>query len=115
MISENDLKAAIAECEGQRSPNASTCIKLAAFYIIKNELYGEKEAPEPPPSFKAVEKSRSYDAMPVLYDSGTEFSRLVNGANPNDIIPLVDELLTALTVMSPRLYDSFMSKLSSIL
>ena len=35
MITEMDLQEAIAECQGKRNPNADTCIKLAAFYIIK--------------------------------------------------------------------------------
>ena len=30
MITEHDLKEAIAECEGNRNPDARTCIKLAA-------------------------------------------------------------------------------------
>ena len=41
MITEKDLQEAIAECIGQRNPNANTAIKLAAFYTIKRELYGE--------------------------------------------------------------------------
>ena len=39
MITEQDLQEAIAECQGERHPNANTCMKLAAFYTIKNELY----------------------------------------------------------------------------
>ena len=42
MITEQALKEAILECEGERNPNASTCIKLAAFYVIRNEMFGEK-------------------------------------------------------------------------
>jgi hypothetical protein len=42
MITEKDLKEAIAECEGERNPNANTCIKLAAFYTILDNMYGEK-------------------------------------------------------------------------
>ena len=43
MITEKDIRAAIAECQGARNPNANTCIKLAAFYTILNNLYPEKE------------------------------------------------------------------------
>ena len=43
MITEKDLRAAIAECQGARNPNASTCIKLAAFYTILNNLYPEQK------------------------------------------------------------------------
>ena len=41
MITEHDLQAAIAECQGKRNPDASTCIKLAAFYTIRNHLFPE--------------------------------------------------------------------------
>ena len=41
MIREEDLQEAIAECQGQRNPNANTAIKLAAFYTIRRELFGE--------------------------------------------------------------------------
>ena len=43
MITEKDLRAAIAECQGARNPNATTCIKLAAFYTILNNLYPEQK------------------------------------------------------------------------
>ena len=43
MITEKDLQEAIAECQGQRNPNANTCIKLAAFYTIRRELFGEEK------------------------------------------------------------------------
>ena len=43
MITEKDLQEAIAECQGERNPNANTCIKLAAFYTIRNELFGNSD------------------------------------------------------------------------
>ena len=52
MITLDDLEAAIAECEGERNPNANTCIKLAAYYTILNEKQGK------PPVY-------SYSAEPV--------------------------------------------------
>ena len=53
MITEKDLQEAIAECQGQRNPNASTCIKLAAFLTIQKELFGKSE------QFESVEKSEA--------------------------------------------------------
>ena len=41
MITEKDLQEAIAEGQGQRNPNANTCIKLAAFLTIRKEMFGE--------------------------------------------------------------------------
>lgn len=110
MITEKDLQEAIAECLGQRNPNASTCIKLAAFYTIKNELYGDSSN-EPLPAY-------SYAAKPdqvgntIDYESDTEFGQLVYGKKPSEVWPLVDELVSeALAVVNPRLYASFIRRL----
>ena len=43
MITEKDLQDAIAECQGERKPNANTCIKLAAYFTIYDHLF-PKEA-----------------------------------------------------------------------
>ena len=51
---------------------------------------------------------------PVIeYDSGTEFSRAVNGRDPSEIIPVFDELMTTLQVLHPRLYDGVLNKLQN--
>ena len=43
MITEYDLAEAIAECEGQRNPSISTCMKLASLYIIKDKKFPEEK------------------------------------------------------------------------
>lgn len=104
MITEQDLQAAIAECEGQRNPTSSTCIKLAAFYTIRDHLYPKEKAEEP------VFYSRS--AGPVeSWSSDTEFGQTVADRNINDILPVVDELMSTLQVLNPRLYAGVMRKL----
>lgn len=115
MITEHDLQEAIAECQGERNPNANTCIKLAAFYVIKDHLYPEDEAPAPPeqPVFRA-----SYAPPPdqvettIDYYSDTEFGRLIEGRDASEIWPIVDELVSeALMAVNPRLYNAFLRKL----
>lgn len=111
MITEKDLQEAILECQGQRNPTATTCIKLAAFLIIKRELYPEQE-PEPfnePPTVYSY--AQPEPAGTVTYDSGTEFSELINGRNQEDVWPVIDELMDVLHAVNPRLYDGVMRKL----
>ena len=111
MITEKDLQEAILECQGQRNPTATTCIKLAAFLIIKRELYPEQE-PEPfnePPTVYSY--AQPEPAGTVTYDSGTEFSELINGRNQEDVWPVIDELMDVLKTINPRLYDGVMRKL----
>ena len=105
MILEQDLREAIAECQGKRNPDANTCIKLAAYFTILQNMYPEQKTE---PAFYQMASGKN----PVIeYDSGTEFARAVNGRDPSEIIPVFDELMTTLQVLHPRLYDGVLNKL----
>lgn len=119
MITEKDLRAAIAECEGERNPNANTCMKLAAFYTIKNQLYPEdpQKLAESTQDFNGY----SYGASPqsgseslVNPLSDTEFAESVRGMPQDLFFGLVDELMSTLAVVQPRLYASVMRKTKSL-
>ena len=105
MITEHDLKAAIAECQGKRNPDANTCIKLAAFLIIKREMYGVQQQDgysyAPPPA----------DPEEILYDGESEFARTISRKTQGEVWPVIDDLMGILTVIHPRLYDAVMAKL----
>lgn len=100
MITEQDLQAAIAECEGQRNPNANTCIKLAAFYTIRDHLF---------PKTEVIPMMYSGASEPE-YEGKSEFAQAVKGWGVADLMPVVDELMTALSVLNPRLYQSVMRR-----
>lgn len=104
-----DLKEAIAECEGTRNPNASTCIKLAAYYTILNNLYGDQAEEFPSPNY-------SFAAEPAigLKYSNSEFSQQVIDKGIEKVFPLLDELMDTLMVVNPRLYNSVIMKISEI-
>ena len=111
MITEHDLVEAIAECQGERNPNANTCIKLAAFYTIRNELFGKSE------QFERAKNAQSYSYASesvetvINYESGTEFSEAINGRSSNEVLAIMDELMDTVKVLMPRLYDGVMRKL----
>ena len=107
MITEKDLREAIAECEGERNPNANTCMKLAAFYIIRNEMFGTPVSNDIPVEYNGYSGS-------VGYNSGTEFSDMIKGKDFNDVIPLMDELMESVKIVLPRLYDSVINRLRNI-
>ena len=102
MITERDVQEAIAECKGQRNPNANTCIKLAALLTIKREMFGESDRELPP----------AYSYAPPPYNSGTEFFDAVKGKDINELLPVFDELMTTIQVLHPRLYDGVMTKIA---
>lgn len=109
MITKQDLQIAIAECQGVRSPTANTAIKLAAYYIILDHMDNKPETQE---LYKPYE-SYSYSTEPVVaYSSDTEFGKAITGIPVNKMCEIVDELMTALAVVNPKLYDKAMLKFS---
>lgn len=106
MITEMDLREAIAECEGQKNPNANTCIKLASYYTILDHKIDRNTQP--------VEKEEiggySYRNE---FNSGTEFSDVISGMNTNSVLEVIDELMSTLMIINPRLYRSVIRKLNS--
>jgi hypothetical protein len=108
MITIDDLKAAIAEMQGERNPNANTCIKLAAYYTILNELQGKPDtsgySSAPAPSVPET----------VDYYSKTEFGQLVQDKPIKDVMSVMDELISVLSAIQPRLYNGVMRKLNEI-
>lgn len=115
MITEHDLQAAIAECKGKRNPDSSTCIKLAAFLIIQEHLYGKPPESDTAPALPAY----SYAAPPeqiettINYYSDTEFSQVIDGRQASEIWPIMDELMTVLQATNPRLYAGVMRKIEN--
>lgn len=117
MIYEKDLDESIARYQGETNPNINTCIKLAACYALKHELFGEPEQlPEPAPAYP--QSAYAYAAGPadpvetsIEYISDTEFSKAIDGKPAADIWPIMDELMSTLYVLMPRLYNGVMRKL----
>ena len=114
MITEFDLQEAIAECQGERNPDARTCMKLAAYYTILNEMH--KEQPEPTiidvPSYSEApaEEPQRFDIK-----SGSEFAEVVNGKKIDDVMPLLDEMVQTVAAVEPALYNAFIRELKNVL
>ena len=106
MIKENDLREAIAEMQGQKNPNANTCIKLAAYYTILDHITGN----EPHPVYSDM-SSYSAGDIAIEYDGDSNFAKAINGRDPGDVWPVIDELMTTIQVIHPRLYTGVMAKL----
>ena len=107
MITASDLHEAIAECQGERNPNAQTCIKLAAYYTILHEISGE---PERQSDF-SMQYSGDTQPATISIQSDSEFAQIVNGRKPDNIWELMDELMQTLALVNPRLYASVIRKL----
>lgn len=109
MITKQDLQQAINECQGVRNPNANTCIKLAAFLTIQRELFGETAEQFPVSSYSYAPVSTQ-----IITDGDSEFLRMINGRNQTEVIPVIDELMSTIEIIQPRLYDAVLNKLNMI-
>lgn len=83
--------------------NFDTCNKLASLYIVRD--HAAKSSPV------AVTQGTT-GAEAVSIDSDTEFAQAVKSADPNTLMEVMDELMTTLRVVNPRLYNGVMRKLT---
>lgn len=97
MITKQALLEAIAECQGERDPDARTCRNLASFYTILDHMT------ELQPTFNQYSGDDGY--------TGSELSRVIQRKGLANVLPALDELLDAVQVYNPKLYKSFLRKL----
>ena len=112
MITEQDLKDAIAECQGERHPNANTCIKLSAYLTIYEHLFPKntniQEEVKPP----VIEANNRQIEADVIGDYGeSDFLKAIRGKDPAEVWAVMDELMETVRMMNPRLYDGVMHQL----
>ena len=109
MITEKDLLEAIAECQGQRNPNANTCVKLAAYYTLLDRM-GSK--PEVTPDFSNYSfAAQPPDSQIINFDGNSEFSRVVDGMDLGNVWPIIEELMDVIQTINPKLYRGVIRKL----
>ena len=93
MITRKDLLEAIEKCQGQKNPNANTCIKLAAYYTILDHT---------------PEDDYSYASKP----SNSEFINVIREKNVDEVIAVMDDMMEELQAVAPKLYYETMERLS---
>ena len=98
MIRESDLLDAIEECQRAKNPNASTCIKLAAYYTILQMMYPQEERP----------------AYSYAYEGKSDFAKAITGKKIEDVMAIIDEAMTAVSVLQPRLYAGVLRKIEDL-
>jgi hypothetical protein len=95
LITRKDLLEAIEKCQGQKNPNANTCIKLAAYYTILDHT------PEDNPGY-------SYMSQP----SNSEFINLIKSRSVDEVLLIMDDMMEQLQVVAPKLYYETMERLT---
>ena len=100
MITDMELYRAISDCLSDKNPNANTCIKLASYIVILDYL--QRQTP--------LAGSSGAGSDDVL-NSDSEFATIVKRRGINAVLPAVDEFITSLQVINPRLYDGFIKRI----
>ena len=104
MFTQAELMDGIHELlEGKKS--IQNCEKLAAVYTVLDHLY---PADSIPTGYSGSSEVKA-DYIPKYGD--TDFLIAISGKNPADMWMLMDDLMTALFAINPRLYDSVMQKI----
>ena len=97
LITRKDLLEAIEKCQGQKNPNANTCIKLAAYYTILDHT------PDTVSEY-------SYASKP----SNSEFMRIIKNKNKDDVLFAIDDMMEQLQAVNPKLYYETMESVNAI-
>ncbi len=101
MFTRSQLLDVIDELE--LSPNTyQNCEKLATFYTIYDHLYGENPSPQIREPLREV----------IIGSYGeSDFLSAVEGKSPEAVFPILDELMQAVMIFQPRLYEATLQKL----
>ena len=92
LITRRDLEEAIAKCQGQKNPNANTCIKLAAYYTI-------------------LDHTPEDDSGYSFSGPSSEFVNIAKKKNMDDVLMIMDGLMETLQSVNPKLYYDTMDRL----
>lgn len=98
MLTERELLNAIEELE-KATPTYERCQKLVTFYTLYGFMYGE-----PKNIIREKQVVGSYGE--------SEFMNVIRGKDPKEMWAVMDELMSTLAVLNPKLYRSVLMKLA---
>lgn len=111
MFTKAELIDAINELEGGKH-SIQNCAKLAAIYTVLDHLYPEAEsAKEELVGYSGASGRTDKTEQTIMEYGDTEFLNAIAGRSPSDIWLIMDELMSTLLVVNPRLYDGVMRKI----
>ena len=100
-ITKRELNEAIRECE-EAPPSYQNCQRLATFYTIYNHMF--------PP-----ERQSEIRTETVIEDYGkSDFLLSVGGKNAEKVWNVMDELMSTLQAVNPKLYEGVLQKIDDL-
>ena len=114
MVDVREIDGVIAEIEN--SELTMTRVKnLAALYVVKNPQLAD--ASHSPQKAELQEPVRYYEAAEPstrAAASGSDFLRVMSNVDLTDALNVLDELMSALYVANPKVYNGVMRKLERL-
>lgn len=98
MLTERELLNAIEELE-RATPTYERCQKLVTFYTLYDFMYGDP-------------KNNTREKQVVGSYGESEFMNAISGKDSEEMWAIMDELMSTLAVLNPKLYRSVMLKLA---
>lgn len=114
MVDVREIDGAIAEIENSEL-TMSRVQKLAALYTVKNQKLAEAQPEEA--KISTQKKVRYYGAEESpkkAIVNGSEFLRAVSSIEMADALSVLDELMSALYIANPKVYNGVMRKLERL-
>ena len=111
MITRRDLDEQIEFIKGKINQTPEECVRLAAYYTIRDHLDGV-ELPQAygdaPPATAKTEES-------VVGNHGTsEFLRVIAGKDAETVWKVIDGTMDTLKLMEPRFYAGVIRKIQGL-
>lgn len=97
MISLEQIEETIIELE-HNDTTFATVAKLADLYTVRNNLKGYSTC----------------NSEPINLTTESEFLKVVNGKPPEKAWAIIDELMTAIAVLHPRMHEKVLEKMQEI-
>lgn len=108
MISEHELLDAIEAVEGN-CETLSDCEKLAVYYTVYDHLFGKKDSHiERGYSLRPEDQREEKISVPLV---ASEFLKVADGMNSRKFWEIIDELVSTIEVINPKLYDGLLRKM----
>lgn len=114
MVDVREIDGAIAEIEN-RELTMTRVKNLAALYVVKNQRLAD--ASHSPQKAELQEPVRYYEAAEPSTRAAigsSDFLRAVSNVNLTDAMSVLDELMSALYVANPKVYNGVMRKLERL-
>lgn len=103
--SRAELQAKIEEIEDGKH-TIENVVKLAGLYTVSDHLY-----PTDIPSYSTESRVETITESVLDRYGDTDFLTAIDGQRAEDILLIVDDLMTTLAVLNPKLYNAVMQKI----